>query len=89
MTDLKMGKVKRYFIIFLALCGLIVMVSLVVGREIAKRKFVDSSYCGIVKEKVFMPNRRGFPNVLVDSVWHLFGHHEGNVNFVVEIGDLL
>jgi len=82
-----MGQTKRYINIFIILCGALFIAFVVVTSEIAERRFKNSAYSGIVKEKVFKPNRRGFSDVLVDSVWHEFGIQEDGVSVTVAVGD--
>ncbi len=82
-----MGQTKRYINIFIILCGVLFIAFVVVTSEIAERRFKNSAYSGIVKEKVFKPNRRGFSDVLVDSVWHKLGIQEDDVGVIVAVGD--
>lgn len=82
-----MEQAKRFFIIFLILCGTACILLIAITNEIGKHRYIESSYFGIVKEKVYKPNHAGMPNVLIDSTWHYFGIREVEGNTIVEVGD--
>lgn len=84
-----MDQAKKYFIYFLVLCAAVFIAWMVISSEIARQRFIDMSYSGIVKEKVYKSNQRDMPDVLIDSTWYSFGILEDDVNSAIEVGDSL